>query len=233
MIINTIISGKSNNFIDLAIIDSSVFIVEDGDAVNLTFAYNHVNGATGAYNLFSELGVINFGSVNDGNQVAIDVTAQLLTPKLYQFKLVVTDENGNSDFIQYDVVFGFTIDDYVISYDSQSNSYIIDEFIGDEDTSEIPPFYDDGTNGILAVTKIAPGAFFDNDVIKNITIPYTITKIGNNAFFSCRNLSSVIVNAETPPILGGEEVFDPYRELSLLRIYVPSGLVLAYKSAQY
>jgi hypothetical protein len=232
MIINTIISGKSNNFIDL-VVNDSIFIVDEGDTVNLTFTYNHVNGSTGAYNLFSELGVIDSGSVDDGNEVTIDITSQLLTSKLYQFRLVATDRNGNSDFIEYNVVFDFTIEDYIISYDSEFNSYTIDKFIGTGNASKIPPFYNNGVNGLLAVTRIANGAFFDNDVIKNVTIPFTISEIGNLAFFSCINLSSVTLNVEVPPVLGGEEVFDPYGELSLLKIYVPSGLVSTYRSAQY
>lgn len=43
----------------------------------------------------------------------------------------------------------------------------------------------------LAVTQIAPKAFYECDELKSLMMPETITKIGSEAFWQCRNLSSL------------------------------------------
>ena len=49
---------------------------------------------------------------------------------------------------------------------------------------------------------IADDAFRDNWTITSVTIPATVTSIGNNAFLSCYTLATVNLLAATPPSLG-------------------------------
>ena len=69
---------------------------------------------------------------------------------------------------------------------------------------------------------------FSNTAITSITIPDTVTVIGNYAFSGCNKLTTVTCNAETPPELG-RNVFDDNTALS--NIYVPVDSVAAYKAA--
>ena len=79
-------------------------------------------------------------------------------------------------------------------------------------------------------TAIGDQAFQLNTLI-GITIPATVTSIGNSVFASSMNLTSVTVLATTPPILGNDSSF--YYTPANLKIYVPAASVSAYKTAQY
>src|SRR6267154_811752 len=59
-----------------------------------------------------------------------------------------------------------------------------------------------GTNGVVIiltvingffVVEIGTGAFRENAKITNISIPYTVEKIGDNAFYHCAKLVTVTV----------------------------------------
>ena len=77
------------------------------------------------------------------------------------------------------------------------------------------------------VAKISDNAFYDT-ILKSVTIPATITEIGNQAFANCSNLSAVYCNPKIPPTLG-DDVFEGCN--SELKIYVPSESIAAYKEA--
>ena len=70
-----------------------------------------------------------------------------------------------------------------------------------------------------------------SDWIKNnltsITIGSGVTSIGGAAFYNCRSLSSVTVEATTPPTLG----LNVFNNTNNCPIYVPSQSVNAYKTA--
>jgi hypothetical protein len=63
--------------------------------------------------------------------------------------------------------------------------------------------------------------------LTSIVIPNSVTSIGGQAFYTCWSLTSVTIEAETPPTLG-EEAF--YYTNNCL-IYVPCNAVNAYKTA--
>lgn len=73
-----------------------------------------------------------------------------------------------------------------------------------------------------------------NDAFKNITslqsiyLPESVDSIGDNSFYGCSNLTEVYLMSEIPPTLGSS-VFNGVS--STLKIYVPSGFVGAYQSA--
>lgn len=77
------------------------------------------------------------------------------------------------------------------------------------------------------VTSIGQGAFFGCSNLTNINIPSGVTSIDGSAFLQCTSLTSITVNAVTPPTLGASNVFDG----STCPIYVPCESVEAYKSA--
>lgn len=79
-----------------------------------------------------------------------------------------------------------------------------------------------------AITKIDSGVFNNNNSVKVIDMPATITSIGWLNFMLCDNLEAIIVRAETPPQwtswLGWQLGSD-------VKIYVPEASVKQYKKA--
>lgn len=80
------------------------------------------------------------------------------------------------------------------------------------------------------VTSINTRAFALCTALTSITIPESVTSIGYRAFFWCTSLTSITLLPKTPPICGGSMFY--YTHYSAL-IYVPSGSVEAYKTAEY
>ena len=83
-------------------------------------------------------------------------------------------------------------------------------------------------DGVLSslMGRMYAGAF--TSTIESITIPSNVTYIGTYAFNMCENLTSVTVEATTPPTLG-EHAFDDNADDR--KIYVPTASVETYKTA--
>ena len=64
--------------------------------------------------------------------------------------------------------------------------------------------------------------------LTTITIPESVTSIGDEAFSGCSQLESVTVHAVTPPEVG-PNTFDNYG----IPLYVPAGCKEAYQAAEY
>ena len=77
------------------------------------------------------------------------------------------------------------------------------------------------------LVSIDSSAFSATSLV-SITLPATLTSIGNYAFSNCSKLVSVVSLADVPPNMG-TEVFKNFTVLS--RIMVPDGLADTYKSA--
>lgn len=77
------------------------------------------------------------------------------------------------------------------------------------------------------LTKIGERCF-DGASIKQITIPDTVTEIGDGAFLFCRQLESITCLAATPPALGTDAL---YTDTAGIPIKVPAASVAAYKAA--
>jgi hypothetical protein len=60
-----------------------------------------------------------------------------------------------------------------------------------------------------------------------VTIPNSVTSIGDGAFEGCETLTSVTIEAETPPTLGEKAFYNTNN----CPIYVPCNAVNAYKTA--
>ena len=80
------------------------------------------------------------------------------------------------------------------------------------------------------VTSIGQYAFYNCNRLTSVTIPNSVTSIGNWAFSNCNRLTSVTVEATTPPTLSNVNTFSNTNNCP---IYVPSGSVETYKSANY
>lgn len=82
------------------------------------------------------------------------------------------------------------------------------------------------------VTNIGAWAFGYCKRINSITIPQNVTSIGDHVFYACSNLTSLTVNATTPPTLGEKAFYkNNTSTIDSIIIYVPSQSVNAYKSA--
>ena len=77
-----------------------------------------------------------------------------------------------------------------------------------------------------SVTSIGSSAFYNCRGLTSVTIPNSVTSIGNNAFKNT-GLTSVTIEAETPPTLGNN-VLDG----SNCNIYIPCGTLEIYQVAE-
>ena len=78
-------------------------------------------------------------------------------------------------------------------------------YSGTDENVVIPSFYYEVTNGVvfkgnkIEVTEIQQGAFWENENIKSITIPETITCLVDQAIYDCSSLEYVVLLSEIPP----------------------------------
>lgn len=97
-------------------------------------------------------------------------------------------------------------------------------------------------NRIFTVTEIGESTFENNTYLTNVTIPSSITSIGDKAFKGCSNLKSITVYITTPISLAvattrgdetssdGSSVFEGVDKLTCV-LYVPDGSVDLYKES--
>ena len=96
-------------------------------------------------------------------------------------------------------------------------------------TIEESAFYNCGLTDLViqeGVQTIDNYAFNSNS-LQNLTLPSTITSIGNNAFLFNSNLQSITCNAATPPTLGD----NAFSSGIMPSIKVPLASIAAYKKA--
>ena len=80
---------------------------------------------------------------------------------------------------------------------------------------------------LKGLTKIGKCAFYSYTGLTSISIPSSVTSVGERAFQSCQNLSFVKLSSAIPPLLGSN-VFDD--TAANLQIVVPNGSLDTYKT---
>lgn len=85
-------------------------------------------------------------------------------------------------------------------------------------------------NSITTIGNYAFYSYNKNKQFTSIVFPATVTSIGDSAFSSnCPNLTTITVEAITPPTLGDNYSLPPLAQLE--HIYVPADSVATYKAA--
>jgi hypothetical protein len=67
--------------------------------------------------------------------------------------------------------------------------------------------------------------------LNKVTLPATLEKIGDEAFFSCSSLSSITCYAVEPPVFG-DDVFGSIKDRENIPLYVPKASIDKYKAAE-
>ena len=70
---------------------------------------------------------------------------------------------------------------------------------------------------------------YEMDNLTSITIPNSVTDIGEEAFMGCESLTSITCEATTPPVLGYDAFYDVSTSIP---VYVPCGTTSDYQSAE-
>lgn len=78
-----------------------------------------------------------------------------------------------------------------------------------------------------SLTFIGANNFEGSRLTGDITIPASVTEIGDYAFYNCGQITSIIMQSETPPKLG----IDVFTGALSYPIYVPASAVDTYKAA--
>lgn len=80
------------------------------------------------------------------------------------------------------------------------------------------------------VTSIGSYTFQGCASLSSVTIPDSVTSIGENAFLKCSGLTEITCEATTPPTILSTTFTNVPTNIP---VYVPSGSISAYQSAQY
>lgn len=123
------------------------------------------------------------------------------------------DENGDVQIWNIERFMGFY-------FDQDKDCYNLVSF-GEFPYVVIPNTYNDGVHGEKPVKEIAPSVFAYNSHILRVTIPDSITHIGNQAFYSCSNLKKLTIQTGVTHI--GENAFFGCSDLT--NITIPSSVI--------
>ena len=137
--------------------------------------------------------------------------ASVYSPAVYWKSCACGKASDTETFTHGDILPGYLT--YTLSDDN--SCYIVSGFVGEESHIEIPSLHDG-----LPVFGIMAKAFQNNTTIKSITIPDSVTSIGNSAFYNCTNLTSIIIPDSVTSI--GDSAF--YNCINLMSIIIPDSV---------
>ena len=84
---------------------------------------------------------------------------------------------------------------------------------------------------LYRVSSVSANALYNCSCLTSITIGSTVTSIATNAFANCYGMREIHFKGDTPPTLVSANSFASLP--TFCKIYVPSGKLSAYTSAQY
>ena len=84
-----------------------------------------------------------------------------------------------------------------------------------------------GFGSMYDYTIAEPSPFSFNQELTKVVLPEELTHIGDNAFYEDYALTSITIEATTPPTLGG----NAFANCRLSAIYIPNNTLLAYQQA--
>jgi hypothetical protein len=250
MIINSHLYRATPSRISATALEPISSILYFGSPIILNFSFDNPFTDTTIATVFNDRELIDlyaFSSTDNFIQVTEDKLG--LEPGLKNIRIVFSNADADIDKIDYFVLHGYSsIVDSVYIYNSL-DGYTLSEYLGNDANVLLPSFFI-GVEGLRDVTTIGPSLFMNNTNISEviisentvsiggsafngssltrITIPSRIVSIGGAAFLNCNQLVEIVVLAETPPTLLGDNVFDSiYPSI----IKVPENSLNLYKEA--
>ena len=107
-----------------------------------------------------------------------------------------------------------------------TGDYIQGDYIGEVTPSMTVTYTDNSEKTFYGLTSIEQNTDSNIANAKEVIIYDSVTSIGDETFYACKNLTDITVNSTTPPALGGKAI--PFE---ILTLYVPASSVDTYKSA--
>lgn len=115
------------------------------------------------------------------------------------------DQNGNGAFGGKNYINGI---EATITFDSDFQVYVINEFRNAKGAIVIPSTFNDGVNGTAPIARINGAAFSGAADLISIVIPNSVINIGSMLLYNCPNLINITIPPQmgnltlTPTILG-------------------------------
>ena len=114
------------------------------------------------------------------------------------------------------------------SYFPNNNAVVFDCYASKSGNLIIPSTISyNGTT--YSVTSIGDRAFYECSGLTSVTIPNSVTLIGEGAFLSCIGLTSIVSKATVPPALGNEVFPNP----NSYNVIVPCGSLEHYMASSW
>ncbi len=82
-----------------------------------------------------------------------------------------------------------------------------------------------------SVTSLGDGCFYDCTNLTPIDIPSSVTSLGSSCFYNCEKLTSMYVKSVPPPSVSSS-TFDYFRR-RICTLYVPIGAAVVYENTAY
>ncbi len=134
---------------------------------------------------------------------------------------------------EFDDIFVIDNVDYIVEYDENADAYasVLGYEVDEENNSLLAekvviPSEVEYNGESLTVTNIHSAAFLECGTLKEITLPSTITEIGDGAFAGALNLSKIVISDDCRFEYFGNSVFDGSRALDYLSEKSPDGEIV-------
>lgn len=111
---------------------------------------------------------------------------------------------------------------YGVLIDEDGNKYITIAGYSGSNTNVVIPEYINVNGGDISVKSIVNKSFYNNDTIAAVTIPSSVTTIGDYAFYDCSNLTAVTISENSQLTIISSYAF--YNCSSLTSIYIPDSV---------